>query len=197
VPPRTSTNTLARWQQKESCCRFVWSLWADMELVTSLPADTPLRQVAQHVERIENLGFDTVHISETIRDPFAVAALAVEHSSTLTVRTSMVVAFARSPMVTALAAWDLAGFSGGRFQLGLATQVRGNIVGRYSMPWTNPVAQLRDYVSAVREIFQAFQTGGELDYAGSHYTFNRLQPYFNPGPLDVPALEISTRSGAQ
>ncbi|MDJ0110868.1 LLM class flavin-dependent oxidoreductase, partial [Rhodococcus erythropolis] len=118
-----------------------------MELVTSLPADTPLRQVAQHVERIENLGFDTVHISETIRDPFAVAALAVEHSSTLTVRTSMVVAFARSPMVTALAAWDLAGFSGGRFQLGLATQVRGNIVGRYSMPWTNPVAQLRDYVS--------------------------------------------------
>ncbi len=86
-----------------------------MELVTSLPADTPLRQVAQHVRRIENLGFDTVHISETIRDPFAVAALAVEHSSTLTVRTSMVVAFARSPMVTALAAWDLAGFSGGRF----------------------------------------------------------------------------------
>lgn len=163
-----------------------------MELVTSLPADTPLRQVAQHVERIENLGFDTVHISETIRDPFAVAALAVEHSSTLTVRTSMVVAFARSPMVTALAAWDLAGFSGGRFQLGLATQVRGNIVGRYSMPWTNPVAQLRDYVSAVREIFQAFQTGGELDYAGSHYTFNRLQPYFNPGPLDVPAPEIWT-----
>src|SRR3546814_12649054 len=79
-----------------------------MELVTSLPADTPLRQVAQHVRRIENLGFDTVHISETIRDPFAVAALAVEHSSTLTVRTSMVVAFARSPMVTALAAWDLA-----------------------------------------------------------------------------------------
>ncbi|RQO42194.1 LLM class F420-dependent oxidoreductase [Rhodococcus sp. KBW08] len=163
-----------------------------MELVTSLPADTPLRQVAQHVERIEKLGFDTVHISETVRDPFAVAALAVEHSTTLTVRTSMVVAFARSPMVTALAAWDLADFSGGRFQLGLATQVRGNIVGRYSMPWTDPVAQLRDYVGAVREIFRVFQTGGKLDYAGSHYTFNRLQPYFSPGQIGVPAPEIWT-----
>ncbi|NMM89773.1 LLM class F420-dependent oxidoreductase [Rhodococcus sp. SRB_17] len=163
-----------------------------MELVTSLPADTPLRLVAERVRRIEALGFDTVHISETVRDPFAVAALAVEHSSTLTVRTSMVVAFARSPMVTALAAWDLADFSGGRFQLGLATQVRGNIVGRYSMPWTDPVAQLRDYVGAVRAIFAAFQSGSALDYEGTHYTFNRLQPYFNPGPLDVKPPEIWT-----
>ena len=163
-----------------------------MELVTSLPADTPLRQVPERVWRIETLGFDTVHISETVRDPFAVAALAVEHSSTLTVRTSMVVAFARSPMLTALSAWDLADFSGGRFQLGLATQVRGNIVGRYSMPWTDPVAQLRDYVRAVRAVFEAFRTGGALDYEGTHYTLNRLQPYFNPGPIEAAAPEIWT-----
>lgn len=163
-----------------------------MELVTSLPADTPLRQVAERIRRIESLGFDTVHIPETVRDPFGVAALAVEHSSALTVRTSMVVAFARSPMVTALAAWDLADFSGGRFQLGLATQVRGNIVGRYSMPWSDPVAQLGDYVGAVRAIFTAFQTADALDYTGTHYTFSRLQPYFNPGPLDVPPPQIWT-----
>lgn len=163
-----------------------------MELVSSLPADTPLHQVAERIRRIEDLGFDTVHISETVRDPFAVAALAVEHSSTLVVRTSMVVAFARSPMVTALAAWDLTSFSGGRFQLGLATQVRGNIVGRYSMPWTDPVAQLRDYIGAVRAIFVAFRNGTALAYEGTHYTFDRLQPYFNPGPIDVPPPEIWT-----
>lgn len=163
-----------------------------MELVTSLPADTPLRLVAERIARIEALGFDTVHISETVRDPFAVAALAIEHSSKLNVRTSMVVAFSRSPMVTALSAWDLAEFSGGRFQLGLATQVRGNIVGRYSMPWSNPVAQLRDYVGALREIFRVFQVGGALNYAGTHYTFDRLQPYFNPGPIAVPPPQIWT-----
>ncbi|MFE6860433.1 TIGR03617 family F420-dependent LLM class oxidoreductase [Nocardia sp. NPDC057668] len=161
-----------------------------MEVVTSLPADTPLSQVAARIRRIEALGFDTVHVSETIHDPFAVCALAVEHSTRLTIRTSMVVAFPRSPMVTALAAWDLAGFSGGRFQLGVASQVRGNIVGRFSTPWTDPVAQLGDYVTALRAIFAAFQHGTPLDHHGSHYEFNRLQPFFNPGPLDVPVPPI-------
>ncbi|MET9486082.1 LLM class flavin-dependent oxidoreductase [Nocardia sp. NPDC006630] len=158
-----------------------------MELVTSLPADTPLSEVAARVRRIEDLGFDTVHISETVRDPFSVCTLAAEHTTTLTIRTSMIVAFPRSPMLTACAAWDLARFSGGRFQLGIASQVRGNIVGRYSTGWTNPVAQLADYAASLRAIFAAFQDGTRLDHHGSHYDFTRLQPYFNPGPLDVPA----------
>lgn len=163
-----------------------------MELIASLPADTPLGEVAERVRRIETLGFDTVHVSETIHDPFIVSALALEHSRSLQVRTSMAVAFPRSPMVIAYAAWDLARFSGGRFQLGLATQVRGNMVGRFSMPWTDPEAQLRDYVASVRAIFASFQTGAELNHEGSHYSFNRLQPYFNPGPLDHDAPSVWT-----
>ncbi|UGT39102.1 TIGR03617 family F420-dependent LLM class oxidoreductase [Nocardia yamanashiensis] len=154
-----------------------------MELVTSLPADTPLGLVGERVRRIERLGFDTVHVSETAHDPFAVCALAAEHSARLTVRTSMVVAFARSPMVTACAARDLAEFSDGRFQLGVASQVRGNIVGRYSMEWSDPVARLGDYVGALRAIFRSFQHGVALEYESEAYTFTRLQPYFNPGPL--------------
>ena len=163
-----------------------------MDVITSLPASTQLSDVADRVRRIEELGFDTVHVSETVRDPFAVCALALEHSSTLAVRTSMVVAFARSPMVTACAAWELARYSGGRFQLGIATQVRGNIVGRFSMPWTDPVAQLRDYVESLRAIFAAFADGRSLEHRGSHYTFTRLQPYFNPGPIDVAPPAIWT-----
>jgi len=153
-----------------------------VDVIASLPADTRLADVAERVRRIEDLGFTAVHVSETVRDPFSVCALALEHSSTLVVRTSMVVAFARSPMVTAYAAWELARFSGGRFQLGVATQVRGNIVGRFSMPWTDPVEQLRDYVASLRAIFDAFAHGRELSHHGSHYTFSRLQPYFNAGP---------------
>jgi probable F420-dependent oxidoreductase len=163
-----------------------------VDVVTSLPAGTRLSDVADRVRRIEEMGFDGVHISETVRDPFAVCALALEHSSTLVVRTSMIVAFARSPMVTACAAWELARYSGGRFQLGIATQVRGNIVGRFSMPWTDPAGQLRDYVAALRAIFAAFADGQSLDYRGSHYAFTRLQPYFNPGPIDVAPPSIWT-----
>ena len=163
-----------------------------MDVITSLPASTRLADVPDRVRRIEDLGFDTVHVSETVRDPFSVCALALEHSTTLVVRTSMVVAFARSPMVTACSAWELARYSGGRFQLGIATQVRGNIVGRFSMPWTDPAAQLRDYVASLRAIFAAFAGRQSLDHHGSHYTFTRLQPYFNPGPIDMAPPPIWT-----
>jgi len=161
-----------------------------MELVTALPADLPLTRVADLARRAESLGFDVLHVPETVHDPFVMSALALEHTSALVVRTSMVVAFARSPMVTALSAWDLAGFSGGRFQLGVASQVRGNIVGRFSAVWENPVTQLRDYVGALRAIFTSFETGAPLRFDGRHYRFDRLQPYFTPAPLRTPPPSI-------
>lgn len=163
-----------------------------MELVTTLPAHTPLAEVAGLAQRIESLGFDTIHVPETIHDSFATALLALEHTQHVNVRTSMTLAFTRSPMVVAYAAWDLARFSGGRFQLGLATQVRGNIVGRFSMPWGQPAERLEDYIQALRSIFTSFETGNRLDYDGPFYTFSRLQPYFNPGPtgLEPPPIYI-------
>lgn len=133
-----------------------------------------------------------MHVSETIHDPFTVAAFALQATTTITVRTSMVLAFPRSPMITAYAAWDLARLSGGRFQLGVASQVRGNIVGRFSTAWSEPVSRMADYIGALRAIFHAFQTGERLNYVGAHYTFDKLQPYFNPGPLEHPAPAIWT-----
>lgn len=161
-----------------------------MEIVASWPADSLLADVPAWARRAESLGFDVMHVPETIHDPFTVATLALANTSRLTVRTSMALAFPRSPMLTAYTAWDLARFSGGRFQLGLASQVRGNIVGRYSSEWSEPVARLGDYIGAVRAIFHAFQTGEGLNYQGTHYRLTRLQPYFNPGPLEVKAPQI-------
>lgn len=163
-----------------------------MEVVASWPSSSPLGGVADWALRAEALGFDVMHVPETIHNPFTVAALALAQTETLVVRTSMVVAFPRSPMVTAYSAWDLAGYSGGRFQLGLASQVRGNIVGRFSAEWSEPVARLREYVGAVRAIFASFQNETDLLFEGDHYTFDRLQPYFNPGPIDVdpPAIYL-------
>lgn len=163
-----------------------------MQLVTSAPAAMGPWAIGPWAARAERLGFDIIHISETIHDPFTVAALALQHTDRVTVRTSMVLAFPRSPMITAYAAWDLAKFSGGRFELGIASQVRGNIVGRFSAQWSEPVARLADYIRALRAIFTSFQTGAQLDYVGPHYRFERLQPYFNPGPLDHPAPQIWT-----
>jgi probable F420-dependent oxidoreductase len=165
---------------------------SEMELVTSAPATMGPGEIGTWAARAERLGFDVIHISETIHDPFTVAALALQHTQRVTVRTSMVLAFPRSPMITAYAAWDLAKYSDGRFQLGIASQVRGNIVGRFSAQWSEPVARLADYIRALRAIFASFQTGAKLDYVGPHYRFERLQPYFNPGPLEHPAPQIWT-----
>ncbi|MGZ8802856.1 MAG: LLM class flavin-dependent oxidoreductase, partial [Mycobacterium sp.] len=163
-----------------------------MEVVASTPATMGPAEIGDWAARMERIGFDTIHVSETIHDPFTVAAFALQATSRATVRTSMVLAFPRSPMITAYAAWDLARYSGGRFHLGIASQVRGNIVGRFSTVWSEPVGRLGDYILSLRAIFHSFQTGDELAYVGSHYKFDKLQPYFNPGPLDSAAPQIWT-----
>ena len=104
-------------------------------------------------------------MAETVHDALAVALLVTEHTERLTVRTSVALAFTRSPTLTAYAAWDLAKFSGGRFQLGLGTQIRQNIEDRYAMAFSaDPLGQLRDYVGAVRAAFAAFATGAPPAY---------------------------------
>src|SRR6478735_11674230 len=144
-----------------------------MEIIASWPSRMPLSDVGRYARRIERLGFDVLHVPETIHDPFTVAALALTATRRLVVRTSMVVAFPRSPMLTAYAAWDLAALSDGRFQLGVASQVRGNIVGRFSTEWSEPVARLRDYIDSLRSIFDSFETGAPLRHEGPHYRFDR------------------------
>lgn len=165
---------------------------APMEIVASAPAQTSLAEIGDWAARMERIGFDVIHVSETIHDPFPIAAVALTATTRLTVRTSMALAFPRSPMIMAYSAWDLANHSQGRFQLGIASQVRGNIVGRFSCPWSEPVSRLRDYIESLRAIFHSFQTGEPLDHGGPFYRFDRLQPYFNPGPLDHASPEIWT-----
>ncbi|MGX9792619.1 LLM class flavin-dependent oxidoreductase [Mycobacterium sp. MMS18-G62] len=144
-----------------------------------------LAAVGAYARRVEQLGFDGLHVAETIHDSLAVALLAVEHTTRVTVRTAVTLAFVRSPTLVAYAAWDLSTLSGGRFELGLGTQIKQNIQDRYGMPWSEPRSRLRDYVGALDALFSAFRTGGPVHYEGEHYRLTRMQPYFNPGPSDA------------
>jgi len=94
-------------------------------------------------------------------------------------------AFVRSPTLVAYTAWDLSILSGGRFELGLGTQIKQNIQDRFGMPWTEPRSGLRDYVGALDALFGAFRTKGSLRHEGEHYRLTRMQRYFNPGPSDA------------
>jgi probable F420-dependent oxidoreductase len=147
-------------------------------------------EVAAHAQRAEALGYDGLNVPEAVHDGLVSAATALNATTCLKVATSVLVAFPRSPMTVAHAAWDLQAISGGRFELGLGPQVRGNIVGRYSIPWTPPVPRMREYVNALRAIFDCFMNGTGLAFEGEHYRFTRLQPFFNPGPIENPEIPI-------
>jgi probable F420-dependent oxidoreductase len=154
-----------------------------MKVYAGMDPRLSLGDIITHAKRVEALGYDGLHVAETVHDALAVSLLAAEHTSRITIRTSVALAFTRSPTLTAYAAWDLSKFSGGRFELGLGTQIRQNIEGRYGMPFSqDPLGQLRDYVGAVRAVFEAFRTGVPPAFEGAHYRVTRMQPYFNPGP---------------
>ncbi|GJF09711.1 LLM class F420-dependent oxidoreductase [Mycolicibacterium cyprinidarum] len=156
-----------------------------MLVYLALDPQQSLASVPAYARRAERLGFDGLHVPETIHDSLAVALLALEHTTRLTVRTAVTLAFVRSPTAVAYAAWDLSVLSGGRFELGLGSQIKQNIRDRFAMEWTEPVERMRDYVGALQALFEAFRTGGSLNFEGAHYRLTRMQPYFNPGPSDA------------
>ena len=108
----------------------------------------------------------------------------------LHLRTSVSIAFARSPMSSAMLSWDIQAASKGRFTLGLGSQVKGHNVRRFSVPWSPPAPRMREYVQSVRAIWDCWENGTRLDYQGEHYQFSLMTPNFTPEPLGTPVPKI-------
>ncbi len=155
-----------------------------LQVYASMDQRLPLSQVAAHARRAEALGYDGLGVPEAVHDGLLAAGAALAATTRLEVATGVLVAFPRSPMITAHAAWDLQEASRGRFRLGLGSQVRGNIVGRYGVAWSPPAPRMREYVRSLRAIFDCWQGGAPLRFEGEHYRFTRMQPFFSPGPLE-------------
>ncbi len=161
-----------------------------MDVYAAMDQRLALRDVPAHAQRAERLGYTGLTVPEAVHDGLLAALLALEHTRELRVATSVLLAFPRSPMTTAIAAWDLQALSGGRFELGLGTQVRANLEGRFSVEWKPPVPRMREYVHALRAIWSRWQSGTPLALRGEHYRFERMQPFFDPGPLSHPTIPI-------
>ncbi|MBK7249757.1 MAG: TIGR03617 family F420-dependent LLM class oxidoreductase [Gammaproteobacteria bacterium] len=150
----------------------------------------PYREVGAYARRAEALGFDGIKVADQVSDGFLNAAAALGATSRIQVCAPALVAFARSPMIVAIAAWDLRGAFGERFELGLGPQVRGNIVRRYSGHWVPPAPRMREYVRALRAIFDCWQNGTPLHFEGRHYSFTRMQEFVKPPPIEHPDMPI-------
>ena len=145
----------------------------------------PMSRVAALAQQAEALGYDGLTCSEVRHEPFVVASVAAAATSRIQISTSIAIAFPRSPMVVAEATHNLQELSGGRFTLGLGTQVRGHVTRRFSSVWDSPGPRLREYVESLRAIWACFN-GAPLKYEGQFYQFTLMTPEFNFGPTPHP-----------
>lgn len=149
----------------------------DGALVTSSLGDA-----GRVAKELEDIGYDGAFGAEMAHDPFFPLLLGAEATERLELLTGIAVAFARSPMNTAVIANDLQAFSEGRFVLGLGSQIKPHITKRFSMPWSSPAARMREYILAMRAIWATWNDGVPLDFRGDFYTHTLMTPFFNPGP---------------
>ncbi|MBA3302716.1 MAG: LLM class F420-dependent oxidoreductase [Acidimicrobiia bacterium] len=133
-------------------------------------------------QEAEAAGYDAIWTAETSHDPFFPLLLAAEHTERLELGTGIAVAFARNPMTLANIGYDLQRYSGGRFILGLGSQIKPHITRRFSMEWSHPAARMRELIAAIRHIWDAWDEGTKLDFRGDFYTHTLMTPFFDPGP---------------
>ena len=154
--------------------------------------ETPLdiRDFGRLAQVAEDAGLDAVLVEETKDDPFQLLALGAASTRTIQLGTSVAMAFPRSPTVTAMSAWSMSKVSGGRFLLGLGTQVRAHVERRYGLGWHAPAPWIRDYVNAMRAVWACWQHGTRLDFESEHYRLNLMVPLFDPGPIEHPDIPV-------
>ena len=152
-----------------------------------------IKAVGADAALVERLGYDGVAVRDNKDDPYVVATLALQATTRVTMATSVAIAFPRSPTVTAMTAWSLARLSGGRFILGLGSQVKGHIERRFGMKWSAPGPWMRDYVLAIRALWAAWQTEQPVSHRSAHYEITLNVPVFTPAPLDcaLPPIHLA------
>jgi probable F420-dependent oxidoreductase len=143
-----------------------------------------LSDAPEEARRFESAGFDGLWTLENVHDPFLPIAAAIPTTEHCLLGTGIAVALARSPMTVALQSHDLQSASGGRFALGLGSQVKPHIERRFSMPWSHPAARMREYVLALRAIWSAWNDHEPLSFRGDFYTHTLMTPAFSPAPSE-------------
>lgn len=155
-------------------------------LVDAMMTPAALTSTEAAARTLQECGFGGVVLTETSRSALLGSTAVALGSPGLRVSTGVAVAFPRTPMVAAGAAWELAEATGGRFRLGLGTQVRAHVERRYAATFDPPGPRLEEYVRAVRAAFAAFRGEGPLDFQGRWWSMSLLPAAWSPGAIDVP-----------
>lgn len=143
-----------------------------------------LADAAAAIRQAEDAGFDGVVAVEISHDPFLPLTLGATATERVDLITGIAVAFARNPMNAAVIANDINRLSNGRFILGLGSQIKPHITKRFSMPWSDPAARMREFVLAIRAIWESWNEGTPLAFRGDYYRHTLMTPMFDQGPSE-------------
>jgi probable F420-dependent oxidoreductase len=163
-----------------------------MRINTTIPQHN-LRDVPAAAAAVEGAGYDGIVTLENQHDPFLPLAVAAINTERVELATGIAISFLRSPMSAANLTWDLNEASGGRFVLGLGTQIKAHNERRFSVPWSAPAPRMREYITALRAIWRSWKYAERLHFEGKHYQFTLMIPNFVPegSGLDLPAVTLA------
>jgi probable F420-dependent oxidoreductase len=136
---------------------------------------------AEHARELRDAGAGGVFTFEGPNDVFAPLTLASAVPD-LDFMTNVAIAFPRNPIHLAHQANDHQLLTGGRFKLGLGTQIRPQIEKRFGSEFDKPVARMVELIAALRAIFAAWESGERLNFRGEFYRHTLMTPMFSPGP---------------
>jgi probable F420-dependent oxidoreductase len=154
-----------------------------------------LQGLADQAREAEAAGFESVWCAETSRSAYVQATLIGAATSRVLVGTNIALAFPRSPTITAMTARDLAELTGGRFVLGLGTQVRRIVEDRFSAEFDRPAERVADAIAAIRDVLGTWH-GRPIEHRGAFYRI--VMPPFPgagpaPGPVPIYLAAVNER----
>jgi probable F420-dependent oxidoreductase len=147
----------------------------------------PLQLIGPMAKMVEDAGFESCWAAETTNTAFVSAAVAIGATDSIKVGTAIALAFPRSPTITAMTGWDLDELSGGRFILGLGSQVKRVNENRFSVAFEHPAPKLKEYVQVLRTVWAA-NRGDDVVHEGRFYKVTMPTFHGKPQPdrRDVP-----------
>ncbi|WP_372747802.1 TIGR03617 family F420-dependent LLM class oxidoreductase [Litorivivens sp.] len=149
------------------------------------PFYADMENAVTEAQRCAEAGYDGIYTLEGSRDPFFPLVLASQACPELDIATGIAVAFPRNPSHIAYQAFDLQRFSKGKFLLGIGPQIKTHIEKRFGLDFDPPAPRMREYIQAVKAIFNCWQNGERLNFQGKYYRHTLMTPMFNPGPLEA------------
>jgi probable F420-dependent oxidoreductase len=159
--------------------------WEPVQMMLDATVTNDLAGQAAQAKALAGEGYDGLWVGESRHDPFLRTLVVAGAAPEVQVGTSIAIAFARTPMTVANSAYDLAHYTGGRFVLGLGSQIRPHVEHRYSMPWSAPARRMREFVLALRAIWACWHDGEPLEFRGEFYTHTLMTPNFTPTRIGV------------